>query len=131
MAAHALERAGCTAGSKTGLRYTVLNATANKKGKAVKCCVATCTHSGPSTTQRLLDAHGVTHLLVTPCRPLTPHPPAMTPSGVPPMPSIMSTGPAALATSMAPATSPSEMSRMRAPASRHCDGEGGTEGQQN
>mmetsp|Transcript_11190 Transcript_11190/g.24092 ORF Transcript_11190/g.24092 Transcript_11190/m.24092 type:complete len:217 (+) Transcript_11190:2324-2974(+) len=43
----------------------------------------------------------------------------MTPSGVPPMPIMTSTGAPALATSMAPPTSPSEMRRMRAPASRH------------
>ncbi len=44
---------------------------------------------------------------------------AITPSGVPPMPSRMSTGVPSLATSIAAPTSPSLMSRMRTPASRH------------
>eukprot|EP00955_Chlamydomonas_euryale_P114605 366290-Chlamydomonas_euryale.AAC.2 len=42
----------------------------------------------------------------------------MTPSGVPPMPIMMSTPAPALAVSIAPATSPSLMKRMREPASR-------------
>lgn len=41
------------------------------------------------------------------------------PSGVPPMPSSRSAAAPALATSMAAATSPSEMSLMRHPVSRH------------
>ena len=41
------------------------------------------------------------------------------PSGVPPMPSRMSTGAPSLATSIAAPTSPSLISRMRTPASRH------------
>ena len=43
----------------------------------------------------------------------------MTPSGVPPMPKRMSAPDSGQAAEMAPATSPSGMSRMRAPASRH------------
>ena len=43
---------------------------------------------------------------------------AMTPSGVPPIPHSRSTGVSRLAASIAADTSPSEMSRTRAPASR-------------
>ena len=43
----------------------------------------------------------------------------MTPSGVPPTPKRMSAPDSGQAVEMAPATSPSGMSRMRAPASRH------------
>ena len=42
----------------------------------------------------------------------------MTPSGVPPMPSRMSAPDSGHAVEMAPATSPSGMSRMRAPVAR-------------
>ncbi|SLJ82344.1 Uncharacterised protein [Mycobacteroides abscessus subsp. abscessus] len=45
---------------------------------------------------------------------------AMMPSGVPPMPTRMSVPDSGRAVEMAPATSPSEMRRMRAPASRTC-----------
>ena len=43
---------------------------------------------------------------------------AMTPSGVPPMPKRMSTPDSGIAVAMAPATSPSPIRRMRAPAAR-------------
>ena len=49
----------------------------------------------------------------------------MTPSGVPPMPNRMSAPESGQAVEMAPATSPSGIRRMRAPASRHLGDEVG------
>ena len=50
---------------------------------------------------------------------MTQHRQSCSPSGVPPMPIMMSAAAPALATSMAAATSPSDMSLMRQPVSRH------------
>lgn len=87
---------------------------------AADCATAQLKHFVPASKQGLRAGTGVARAYTVRtggrCRSqLEEHPP----SGVPPMPMRMSAAAPALATSMAAATSPSEMSLMRQPVSRH------------